>query len=374
MLNKSIETIENYDIKSSGILNYHVLEGIADLVRVVDRQGKIIYANRSMKKELGENIVGMDCNEAHCQLERCNFCITEKSISTGEVFQKEEYLNGNYYSIKSSPVKDNNGKIFAAVEVFRNISREKKLEKELINKNSKMSDDLKFAKKIQEKLLPEKNLKSAVKLEYIYRASEMLSGDMFDMFKIDDEHYGIYISDVAGNGVAASMMTMFIRQTMRVMEDSLLSPSKTLERLHCRFKNLNLDVEHYFTLFYGIYNKKTRILTYSNAGHNCFPIIYNKERLDVLESRGFPIMSILEDVNYLEKEVHLDQGDKILFYTDGVTECRNSLGKEFGIEGVVNIVRERPDHILKRVEQEIMDYSWGEQEDDIAIVLLTIEE
>lgn len=369
---KKDDLVEKKSIGEYGILNYHVLEGMADWVRVVNRENMIIYANKAMKDDLGDNIVGIKCYESHCKKDKCNFCITQRSIRTGETIQKEEIIDGKYYSVKSSPVKNVDGEIFAAVEVFRNVTRERKLELELIDKNKKMSKDLQFAKRIQEKILPKKGRRESVSLDYIYKPSEMLSGDMFDMFNIDEDNIGIYISDVAGNGVAASMMTMFIRQTMRIMKDESSSPSKALSELHDRFLSLNLEINNYFTIFYGVYNRDTGTFKYVNAGHNCLPIKYNDNTMVLLENKGYPITSLFDKIVYEEKETHLEAGDKILFYTDGITEARDSSGKEFGIEGVLDIIEKHPDNILNEVEDRIINHSWGEQQDDFAIVLLEI--
>src|SRR5699024_2451423 len=359
-------------IKDFEVLNYHVLEGMADWVRVVDIDGTIVYANKAMQKELGEDIIGMKCYHSDEKADETNFCITKRSISTGEIVQKEETIGGKYYSIKSSPVRNTEGKIFAAVEVFRNITRERKLELELIDKNKKMNKDLQFAKRIQEKILPKKGLTEGIKLDYIYKPSEMLSGDMFDMFNIDKNNIGIYISDVAGQGVAASMMTMFIRQTMRVMKDEFQSPSQAMTELHRRFLSLNLESNNYFTMFYGIYDRSKGTFKYVNAGHNCMPIKYNDNTMSLLENKGYPVTSLFDKIVYEEKEIKLDIGDKILFYTDGITEARNSRGKEFGIEGVLGILKENPENILNVIEDNIINYSWGEQEDDFAVVFLEV--
>lgn len=359
-------------MKDYDILNYHVLEGMADWVRVVDVSGTIVYANKAMKEDLGEDIIGKKCYHSNNKVDGLNFCITKKSISTGEIVQKEEKIGRKYYSIKSSPVKNSDGKIIAAVEVFRNITRERKLELELIGKNKKMNKDLRFAKRIQEKILPKKGLKGGLKLDYIYKPSEMLSGDMFDMFSIDKDNIGIYISDVAGHGVAASMMTMFIRQTMRVMKEEYKSPSKAISELHNRFLTLNLESDNYFTIVYGIYNRNEGSFKYVNAGHNCMPIKYNSNHMNLLENKGYPITSLFDKIVYEEKEIQLDLGDKILFYTDGITEARNSRGRQFGLDGVLDILRKDPDDILNVIEDNIINYSWGEQEDDFAIVLLEV--
>ena len=94
MLSKKYETSAKR-IEEYGMLNYHVLEGMADWVRVVDVDGTIIYANKTMKEALGENIVGMKCYKANGKTNPCGFCITERSISTGEIVQKEEIINGD---------------------------------------------------------------------------------------------------------------------------------------------------------------------------------------------------------------------------------------------------------------------------------------
>ena len=372
MLRKQTINYVEKKIEEYGMLNYHVLEGMADWVRVIDKDGTIIYANKIMKEALGQNIIGMKCHKSLGREVPCTFCITERSINTGEVVQKEEIFNGRYFSVKSSPVTNSNGEIFGAVEVFRDVTRERKLELELIEKNKKMSKDLGFAKRIQERILPSKDIFDNITFDYVYRASEMLSGDIFDVFHIDDENIGIYISDVSGHGVAAAMMTMFIRQTMRSIKEDILSPSVALAELYRRFSTLDLDVDKYFTIFYGVFNKKTYEFKYANAGHNCIPIKFNKDGMELLEAKGFPIVVLFDKIVYDEKTIQLSYGDKILFYTDGITEAKDMDGKEFGTDGVINIIKKNDGNILDDLENTIIDFSWGEQQDDFALVLLEV--
>lgn len=361
-------------IEEYGMLNYHVLEGMADWVRVVDVDGTIIYANKTMKEALGENIVGMKCYKAHGKTTPCGFCITDRSISSGEIVQKEEIINGRYFSVKSSPVSNSDGKIFAAVEVFRDVTRERKLELELIEKNKKMSKDLVFAKRIQEKILPTKGVIDNIRIDYIYKPSEMLSGDIFDVFYIDEDHIGIYISDVSGHGVAAAMMTMFIRQTMRSIIEDILSPAEALAELYNRFMKLDLEVDKYFTIFYGVFNTKTYEFRFANAGHNCIPIKYNGDNMEMLEIKGYPIALLFNEMSYNEKKIKLKKNDKILFYTDGITEAKDKDGKEFGIESVIEMIGTHRENILQEIENRITDYSWGDQQDDFALLLMEVIE
>ncbi len=372
MMNKNEVHKETINFKEYDILNYDVLDGMADWVRVVDKDGMIIYANDAMKKALGGDIVGMMCHRAYCRDKKCAFCITNKSIATGETIQKEEIINGRYYSVKSSPVKNGNGEINAAVEVFRDVTRERKLEIELIDRNKKMRKDLQFAKKIQEKILPKKGNIDNINIDYIYKASEMLSGDMFDIYYIDDENIGIYISDVAGHGVAASMMTMFIRQTMRGIKDDILSPALVLTELHRRFGMLNLELDKYFTIFYGVYNKITNQFKFANAGHNCIPVKFDEDSYELLEVKGYPIAMLFDTMVYEEKRVQLKKGDKILLYTDGITEAKDHNGVEFGVEGILETIKKNPNNLLEEIENKYIYHSWGEQEDDYALVLVEV--
>ena len=357
-----------------GMLNLNVLESMADWVRVVDYDGNVLYANKAMREALGEEILNEKCYYVHENKAPCGFCISKRSIRTNEVVQKEEVVGGKYFSVKSSPVINEENETIAAVEVFRDVTRERKLELELIKKNEKMSKDLRFAKRLQNKILPIEGIYGDLKVEHIYKPSEMLSGDMYDIYYIDKENIGIYICDVVGHGVTASMMTMFVRQTMRSIKDDGLTPSETLKELQRRFSVLYLDTEKYFTIFYGIYNIRTKEFKYTNAGHNCIPIKFNKKigEIDYLKSTGFPISVVFSDANYKEKSLKLQDGDNILFYTDGITEVKNFDGIEFGIERVVNIILEEDTNIIANIVENVERFRWGEQDDDFAMLLVSL--
>ena len=372
MLNKEDINLFNKKMREYSVLNYQVLESMADWVRVVDYEGNILYANKSMKDSVGNNIIGMKCYRAHGKTEPCGFCISRRSIETRETIQKEEVIMGKYFSVKSSPVLDEDGEVIAAVEVFRDVTRERKLELELIEKNTKMSNDLLFAKRLQNRILPKAGIYDNIKIEHLYKPCEMLSGDMFDVYYINEDNIGIYICDVVGHGVTASMMTMFVRQTMRAIKDDILSPSTALKELHKRFVALDLGSDKYFTIFSAIYNLKDKSFKYSNAGHNCIPIKFNSNEISLLKTNGFPISLIFNEVDYRENEINLKRGDNILFYTDGITEVKNIHGEEFGMERIIQIIEENKKDILNKIVYNVENFRWGEQEDDFAMVLMEV--
>ena len=94
--------------------------------------------------------------------------------------------------------------------------------------------------------------------------------------------------------------------------------------------------------------------------------------MDLLKVKGCPIVRIFEENLYDEKNITVKKGDKILLYTDGITEGRDYDGKEFGEKGVVNAIKKSPDNILIELEKQIEGHSWGEQEDDFTVLLVEV--
>jgi len=353
-------------------LNYNVLESMVDWVRLVSPDGTIVYANKSMKDALGYDIVGKKCFQSVGRDTPCTFCISKRSILYGEVVQKEEVIKGRYYSVISSPIRDSNGRIVGAVEVLRDVTRERKLEQQLVRQNAKMLQDIKFAEKIQRRILPKKGIYKTLKIDYLYKPCEMLSGDMFDVFYIDKDNIGIYICDVAGHGITSSIMTMFVRQTMRAIKDNLNIPSKTLTELQKRFSTLGLESDKYFTMFYAVYNVKDHNLKYANAGHNCLPIKYNSQSIEFLKMKGLPISLIFNDIFYEESEIILSKGDRVLFFTDGIVEVKDKDGNEFGVDRILDIIKTDDSDILNRIVGEVERFRCKEQMDDYALLLMEI--
>ncbi len=91
-----------------------------------------------------------------------------------------------------------------------------------------------------------------------------------------------------------------------------------------------------------------------------------------MKIKGYPITVLFDKVTYKEKDIKLEVGDKILFYTDGITEARDHNDVQFGIEGILDQVQKNPDNILKEIEEKFIIHSWGEQDDDYALVLVDV--
>jgi sigma-B regulation protein RsbU (phosphoserine phosphatase) len=167
--------------------------------------------------------------------------------------------------------------------VFKYSVAEKKLKQlnqELLDKQKRLDEDLVAAAEIQKSLLPQK-IDSAENLEvaWEFEPCEHMGGDIFNMFQLDDDHWGIYMLDVSGHGVQAAMVTVSVSQFLQPNSGHLLSrksgKSGTTSELRAPADVLvALDTEfpferfnNFFTITYLIINTKTGELRYSNAGH-----------------------------------------------------------------------------------------------------------
>ena len=350
----------------------NVLAGMVDWVRVVDRSNRVIYMNDPMKKAVGDSI-GLACYLSLGRDNPCINCISNKTMMEATTFVKEEVVNQRIYAVISSPIKDENNEVYCVVEVFRDITEARSLEALTLEQNRKMKNDLNIAKQLQHKILPENRVYNNLKIESIYVPSEMLGGDVFDVIEIDDENIGLYIADVSGHGVTSSMMTMFIRQTLKSIGNDAIHPEITLKQLYHRYKELNIDDQYYITIFYGVYNKTTNLFSYSNAGHNCSPILIGSNQVLELELPGLPIFTFFEDVDYDKQSITLNKGDKIIFYTDGIGEAFSIEEGFFPSDRIFHICEEHRKEdigdLIKIIMKEVNDFTKGYVKDDMAIMV-----
>lgn len=233
-----------------------------------------------------------------------------------------------------------------------------------------LEKDLEFAKSIQRSILPLKKEYGNLTLDYIYEPSQSLSGDIFDIFNIDDNNIGMYVADVAGHGIAAAMMTMFVKQIFRYAVGTGISPAITLANLYDKFYSLNLPIEKYITCFYAVYNIDEEILSFSNAGHNCPPLVYDGEKWFRLDLSGYPIFRLFPKVRYREESISFKEKFKLFLYTDGITENISTEGELFGEERLYNLIRNNQDDILGEIEKIAKSPEWMPNEDDYAAILI----
>lgn len=200
--------------------------------------------------------------------------------------------------------------------------------------HQQLLDDLEYARDIQSSMLPKKmpNTQRAV-FEACYFPAERVSGDFYNVIPLGENKIGMYIGDVSGHGVSAAMLTVFLNQSFKSRKENahgikeILSPSVVLENIYMDYNQANFNREVYIAMLYGIFDLSTREFTFASAGLNVPPTILSSSgEITELKIRGLPICKFpaSHKVGYTDATIKLTKGDKLLFYTDGLTEAENS--------------------------------------------------
>ena len=265
------------------------------------------------------------------------------------------------------------------------------LERSLAQRNERMQRDLEAAAELQQSLLPT-SLPDArgVSFSWSFVPCDELAGDFLSVFQLDDDHVGFYVVDVAGHGVAASLLSVSISRALAPSPDysSLLlqpgdgkgdhitSPADIADELNKRFP-IEDSGGRFFTMVYGVLNVNTRNLRYVSAGHP--PIIRTsvQQPPEPLAADGFMI-GIFEDSTFKERQVELQSGDRLLLYSDGLVEQSNSDGTQFGEERLCQCIADgRADSLDESVDsirQSVVTWSpAGLLQDDLSILGVELE-
>jgi sigma-B regulation protein RsbU (phosphoserine phosphatase) len=250
-----------------------------------------------------------------------------------------------------------------------------------------IEDDLKAAAWMQERLLPAPTLQAhGVRCEWRLQPSGYVAGDIFNFFVMDEKQVGFYLLDVSGHGVPAAMLSVALG--MMLTPDAthgsplksynrdtgvfeVLLPDDAIRELNRRFQ---LKDDRYFTMIYGLFDTHSSILRMAQAGHPS-PILIRKDgRLQILGSGGMP-MGVWPDIEFDCFDVSIKHGDRLLLYSDGVTECKSVHGETFGEDRVVDCLEQLATRPLDELLGELMDVvrSWrgdSDFEDDLSLLAI----
>ena len=304
-----------------------MLNAMEDYVRVVDRKGQILFENEALLR--------------FNQAESKGSPVFPLSTATGPflehtVTRTEFCVAGHVFSVMNSPIYED-GEVAAAIQVFRDTTIQNNITLQLLNRNRKWQKEIALARTIQTKMLPRMKTFGNLQFDFAYMPSEELSGDFFDFVPLGEGRLGFYISDVVGHGVSASILTMFVRQTMRSIleEEKIREPAQVLGALRDRFYEIQMDDGQYFSLFYAVFDTIKNTLTYANAGHHCLPMVECAGELETLYATGRLISPVLlKGYTYEQHCRPMHKADRFLFFTDGAVEAKNALGMEYGEENL----------------------------------------
>ncbi len=239
--------------------------------------------------------------------------------------------------------------------------------------------ELDVASQIQEGMLPSIFPPFPGRSEFDIFASmhtaKEVGGDFYDFFLIDDDHLAIVMADVSGKGVPAALFMMASKILLNnVASLKTSSPALILEKVNHQIC-LNNSAEMFVTTWLGILEISTGTIRAANAGHE-YPAVQHKDGAFELlhDVHGF-VIGGMDGIRYKEYEIHLNSGDGLFLYTDGVTEATNASRTLFGTDRMLQALNQTPnaspEQILNQVKQNIDEFV-GEapQFDDITMLCL----
>src|SRR3954453_3143701 len=192
----------------------------------------------------------------------------------------------------------------------------------------RVDEEMRLAARLQQDFLP-KNLPQLGKVRFhsLYRPAGYVSGDLYDVFRLDETHVGFYMADAVGHGMPAALLTMFVKHALITKEIKkgsyrILTPGETLARLNEQLVAQDLSQATFATAVYGVINTKTRELQFASAGHPA-PLVYSgAEPTTQLDGSG-GLLGIFPNEVFPDISVTLQPNDRVIVYTDGVEVAFN---------------------------------------------------
>ena len=200
-----------------------------------------------------------------------------------------------------------------------------------------------------------------------------IGGDYFDVLQLDSEHFAFCIADVAGKGIAAALLMSNLQATVRNLAG--LQPAELTARVN-RFIRNNTAPDRFITFFYAVFNAATRELVYTNAGHNA-PVRISRDGAVTRLGCGGQAMGISSKEAYEQEALELTEGDRLILFTDGVTEAADSRDEEeFGEERLLEILREsralKAAEIQTSVLARVAKFTGAKFQDDATLIVLAV--
>ncbi len=241
---------------------------------------------------------------------------------------------------------------------------------------NRTDQDLALARKLQSSMIPPNYRVGTVRIEGFVRQTHNLGGDFYYLRPFQQKYVVVCLGDVMGKGTAASLMMAIVMGFLFEWGKKTVSPVsvlKTLNQQLCTLSKSSATETPFVTLFYAVYNEESTELTYSLAGHQSGILLRKDGTNLLLATEGIPV-GIFEDASYVQQSVFLDQGDRVILFTDGVAEARNIEGEMFGTDRILTAAVDGKNRsiqeLLETIKERVLSHSTGEDTDDIAVLIL----
>jgi phosphoserine phosphatase RsbU/P len=239
----------------------------------------------------------------------------------------------------------------------------------------KQEEDLQRAREIQESLLPKKIPQiPGFEIAGAWEPARVVGGDYFDVIKLNDTKLAICIADVVGKGTSAALLMANVQASVRAFSSETTSPASLCTRINSVLCN-NIGSDKFVTFFYGILDVGQRTLTYCNAGH-LHPIAIHAAETPLQLDRSGAVLGVFPEWKYEDSVLPLGSGDRLLLFTDGITEAMREDGEEFGEERLIstarNSSRNKADQLKSVVMEDVRAFCHSQFHDDATLLAIAV--
>jgi len=231
------------------------------------------------------------------------------------------------------------------------------------------------AREIQQALMP-KEIPQMPGLEISgsWRPARIVGGDYFDVFKFGASRLGLCIADVSGKGMPAALLMSNLQAVVKALAAENTSPKELVEKVN-RLMSRNTTEAKFITLFYGLLDVDRKTLQYANAGHNA-PVLTREDGVQVRLEQGGLIVGAFQESVYDQGEIDLRPGDRLVMFTDGLSEAVDRDGEEFGEERLAEASRSNrqlsAEALHRCLLDRVTDFCGGEFEDDATVLVVAV--
>jgi sigma-B regulation protein RsbU (phosphoserine phosphatase) len=243
-------------------------------------------------------------------------------------------------------------------------------------RSQQQEQELDKAREIQQGLLPKKIPQvRGLEVAGAWQPARVVGGDYFDVLKFSEGKIGVCIGDVVGKGISAALLMANLQASFRAFASEAVSPGALVSKLNEVISN-NIAADKFVTFCYCMIDTTDNRLTYASAGH-CPPILFHKSGESVPLKEGGTPLGIFPDREYEHAGLQLESGDRLVLYTDGLTEAMNSDEEEFGEQRLVELgsrnIALSASEMLAAIKKEVVSFCNASFQDDFTLVVVAVK-
>jgi sigma-B regulation protein RsbU (phosphoserine phosphatase) len=260
-------------------------------------------------------------------------------------------------------------------EARRRAAEESLARQEMILQLQRQEQEVADARAIQQGLMPKEIPQiPGYEIAGAWQSALIVGGDYFDVLPFGEEALGLCIADVAGKGLPAALLMSNLQAAVRGLASLSLPPDSLCSRLNallCR----NMTSDRFITFFYAQLDGPPQLFRYASAGHNPPFLLHRDGSHDRLREGG-GVLGVFPNQKFDLGTAQLAPGDRVILFTDGVTEANNPEGEEFGEERLLGLLEEHRASSAAQLQNEILgaaaEFSGGHWCDDATLLVLAV--